>query len=431
MRAERAALPGARAAQLGRRHRDRLRPRPSATSRSRSSASSATSPTRSSTGRSPICSTARARVELAETVVEELAAEPYGDPRARAERPPPLGPALPRRDDGHEPARQPERGRRRPQHRDISERKSLEEQLVHSAYHDSLTTLANRALFRERVDETLQELDGPSEGIAVLFLDLDGFKQVNDMLGHAAGRSAARPGGRAAAHVRAADDVVARLGGDEFGVLLEQADERDGRGGRPPDHRGAACAVHGRRPRDQRARQRRHRRRGPRATTATGLLRNADLAMYRAKAAGEGGFKRYDPDMHVDLVERLQLEADLRRAIDAEQLVLHYQPTVVLDDGRDHRRRGARPLEPSDARPRLAAPVHPARRGERPDRADRPLGAPRGVPAGRRVAARLPASRLLMSVNISGGQLSPRLRRRRRRRARRDRSRRRPASCSR
>ena len=216
--------------------------------------------------------------------------------------------------------------------RDVTDRKNLEDQLVYSAFHDSLTTLANRALFRERVDETLRSSE--RDGVAVLFLDLDSFKQVNDLLGHASGdlllvqvaerlRQSVRP-----------TDTVARLGGDEFAVLLENADDAtavevarritatlrapfvvDGHEILVRGSVGLASASSDVRHADR-------------------LLRNADLAMYRAKAEGEGGFERYDPEMHVDLVERLQLEADLRRAIDNGELVLHFQPIVSLDDRR-------------------------------------------------------------------------------------------------
>jgi diguanylate cyclase (GGDEF)-like protein/PAS domain S-box-containing protein len=214
--------------------------------------------------------------------------------------------------------------------RDISERKTLEEQLVHSAFHDSLTSLANRALFRDRVDETLWQYEDDRAGVAVLFLDLDGFKQVNDLLGHASGdlllvqvaerlRECVRP-----------RDVVARLGGDEFGILLVEADEHvagevagrvtaalrepfrvDDQDMHIQGSVGIAFAD-------------------PDVSGADKLLRNADLAMYRAKTSGGGEFRTYDPDMHVNLVERLQLEADLRRALDEGQFVLHYQPTVEL-----------------------------------------------------------------------------------------------------
>jgi diguanylate cyclase (GGDEF)-like protein/PAS domain S-box-containing protein len=216
--------------------------------------------------------------------------------------------------------------------RDVTDRKMLEDQLVYSAFHDSLTTLANRALFRDRVDDTLKL--GGRDGVAVLFLDLDSFKQVNDLLGHASGdlllvqvaerlRESVRPG-----------DTVARLGGDEFAVLLESADDAvavdvakrittalrrpftvDGHEILVRGSLGLAIASSDVRNADR-------------------LLRNADLAMYRAKAAGEGGFERYDPEMHVDLVERLQLEADLRRAVHANELILHFQPIVTLGDRR-------------------------------------------------------------------------------------------------
>ena len=160
-------------------------------------------------------------------------------------------------------------------------------------------------------------------------------------------------------------DTVARLGGDEFAVLLEGADDAtavdvagritnalrtpfvvDGQEILVRGSLGLAIAS-------------------SESRSADKLLRNADLAMYRAKAAGEGGFERYDPEMHVDLVERLQLEADLRRAIDGSELVLHYQPIVELATGRISRRRGARALAPPDARPAPAVVVHPDRRGQR------------------------------------------------------------------
>jgi diguanylate cyclase (GGDEF)-like protein/PAS domain S-box-containing protein len=219
--------------------------------------------------------------------------------------------------------------------RDISERRQLEDQLVHQAFHDSLTALANRALFKDRVEHALIRTRRQPPSVAVLFLDLDGFKEVNDSLGHAAGdrlltqvaerlRSCVRPG-----------DTVARFGGDEFAVLIEDATddaevtmvaERVLDGLRQPfEMSGRELHVRGsigiaRMDSD--------------VEGADQLLRNADLAMYRAKAAGHGGFEWYNPDMHTELVQRVQLEADLRRALENGELFLHYQPTFELSTGR-------------------------------------------------------------------------------------------------
>jgi diguanylate cyclase (GGDEF)-like protein/PAS domain S-box-containing protein len=217
--------------------------------------------------------------------------------------------------------------------RDISERKTLQDQLIHEAFHDSLTDLANRTLFSERIEDILRRGFRRGSFASVLFMDLDGFKSVNDSLGHAAGDLLlVQFAERLTACVRPTD-LVARLGGDEFAVLIaEQSDYKtpveivkrimrslrrsfviDGH----EIHLSASVGI---------------------ATTegeiesSDQLLRNADLAMYRAKG-GESSYAIYDPKMHARLVERLQLEADLRRALDLDELVLHYQPTVALASG--------------------------------------------------------------------------------------------------
>ncbi|GIF18064.1 diguanylate cyclase (GGDEF)-like protein/PAS domain S-box-containing protein [Actinoplanes tereljensis] len=218
--------------------------------------------------------------------------------------------------------------------RDISERKELQDQLVHEAYHDALTQLANRALFRERVSEALRRR-GPDDDVTVLFLDLDGFKEVNDSLGHLAGdQLLVQVADRLRASVRE-DDVVARFGGDEFAVLiqavlssddaeqvarrivevLEQPFRSESRDIHVQASIGlAAASVLGE----------------PEGDGAEQLMRNADLAMYKAKSAGGACFAAYDPEMLAGLVARLELEADLRAALDRGQLHLHYQPTVDL-----------------------------------------------------------------------------------------------------
>ena len=218
--------------------------------------------------------------------------------------------------------------------RDISERRQLEDQLVHQAFHDSLTSLANRALFKDRVDHALRRTKRQTPSVAVLFLDLDGFKEVNDSLGHAAGdRLLIQVAERLQSCVRPSD-TVARFGGDEFAVLIEDASddidvvqvaERVLEGLRQP------FVVNGRELHV----------RGSMGIArmesdvdgADHLLRNADLAMYRAKATGQGGYERYDPQMHTELVQRVQLEADLRRALEAGELFLEYQPTFDLASG--------------------------------------------------------------------------------------------------
>jgi diguanylate cyclase (GGDEF)-like protein/PAS domain S-box-containing protein len=217
--------------------------------------------------------------------------------------------------------------------RDISERKALEDQLVHEAFHDSLTTLANRALFKDRVEHALRRRTRTDGAIGVLFLDLDGFKEVNDSLGHGCGdQLLVQVGERLRLSVRPGD-TVARLGGDEFGVLIEDggpvrvgevADRMTGALREPFIVDGQEIHVRGSIgiATDESA-----------VDDADQLLRNADLAMYRAKAAGEGGFERYDPDMHADLIERLQLGSDLRRALEADELRLHFQPTLALSSG--------------------------------------------------------------------------------------------------
>jgi diguanylate cyclase (GGDEF)-like protein/PAS domain S-box-containing protein len=218
--------------------------------------------------------------------------------------------------------------------RDISERRQLEDQLVHQAFHDSLTSLANRALFKDRVDHALQRTKRQTPSVAVLFLDLDGFKEVNDSLGHAAGdRLLIQVAERLHSCVRPSD-TVARFSGDEFAVLIEDASddidvvqvaERVLEGLRQP------FVVNGREL-HVRGSMGIARMDGD-VDGADQLLRNADLAMYRAKAAGNGGYERYDPEMHTELVQRVQLEADLRRALEAGELFLQYQPTFDLASG--------------------------------------------------------------------------------------------------
>jgi diguanylate cyclase (GGDEF)-like protein/PAS domain S-box-containing protein len=214
--------------------------------------------------------------------------------------------------------------------RDVSERRRLEEQLIHQAFHDPLTGLANRALFRDRVSHALALAQRRGNPVTVLFLDLDDFKTVNDSLGHAEGdRLLIAAAERFLACARSAD-TVARLGGDEFAILIEGADGREGL----PDRLSAAMSH----PFSLSGNQ-------VRVTasigvasasaddTADDLLRNADMAMYAAKRHGKGRSATYESRMYADIRERLDLEAALRSAIEGNQLTLFYQPIVNLQSG--------------------------------------------------------------------------------------------------
>jgi diguanylate cyclase (GGDEF)-like protein len=208
----------------------------------------------------------------------------------------------------------------------------LQEQLHHQAYHDPLTSLANRTLFTDKVRETLS---GSPGDLAVLFIDLDDFKTVNDSLGHAAGDELLIS---VASRLRAClrpEDVVARLGGDEFAVMVQ-----DGR-----DAEEAAATVAGRimnafdmpltvgadsvavcvsvgiatsQARD---------------ASAEELIRDADVAMYKAKTSGKGRFEVFHPSMGAAVLERHGLKEELRLAIEREQLTLYFQPIVMLATG--------------------------------------------------------------------------------------------------
>ena len=213
---------------------------------------------------------------------------------------------------------------------DITERHELEEALTHQAFHDALTGLANRALFRDRLGHAMARTRGAG-GYGVLFIDLDDFKNVNDSLGHAAGDALLR---EMTARLRLClreGDTAARLGGDEFAVLLEdvEGDEHCTDIARrllealalPFDvggtevTTGASIGIalgHA----------------GP--LTPEDLMRNADLALYEAKKGGKNRFAVYASTMHQTALARLSLTSDLRHAIERGELVVHYQPLVAL-----------------------------------------------------------------------------------------------------
>ncbi len=224
--------------------------------------------------------------------------------------------------------------------RDVTDRVRLQEQLRHSASHDPLTDLPNRALFTERVETALAQ--GPVAGgeIAVLFIDLDGFKAVNDSIGHQAGDELLI---RAARRLRDAvrqGDLTARLGGDEFAALIT-GDPGAGPAGREQRLREIAERVRAALSRPYQLREGEVRVAAsigvafaePGSTPAT-LMRDADLAMYRAKQAGKARVEFYTPHLRTEAVRRTQLAARLRAALHTGELTLLHQPVVGLDDGR-------------------------------------------------------------------------------------------------
>jgi diguanylate cyclase (GGDEF)-like protein/PAS domain S-box-containing protein len=222
--------------------------------------------------------------------------------------------------------------------RDVSERKAFEEQLSHQAFHDSITGLANRALFRDRVEHALERQTRDEKPVSVLFMDLDDFKTINDSLGHAAGdRLLGEVGERLRTCLRT-PDTAARLGGDEFGVLLEDGGEGVGAAdvaARVLEALEAAFHLEGKevfvRASIGIATSQTGRAVGPEG--AEELLRNADVAMYIAKEAGKNRYQVFETEMHDTALRRLETKADLQRAVDNEEFVLHFQPVIVLETG--------------------------------------------------------------------------------------------------
>ncbi|WP_188113932.1 MULTISPECIES: putative bifunctional diguanylate cyclase/phosphodiesterase [Streptomyces] len=224
--------------------------------------------------------------------------------------------------------------------RDVTERVRLQAQLQHNAEHDPLTDLPNRALFTKRVGQALSGRRSSDHGTAVLFIDLDGFKAVNDTIGHQAGDELLVQAARRLQDAVRKGDTASRLGGDEFAALIvgdgsrdraarerhifELADRLrttlsqpyfiDGNDVRVAASIGVSFSEPG--------------------LGAGELLRNADLAMYRAKAAGKGRVELYAPQMQQDVVRRAELASRLRAALHDGEFALLHQPVVSLDTGR-------------------------------------------------------------------------------------------------
>lgn len=219
---------------------------------------------------------------------------------------------------------------------DISQRKRAEAQLVHDALHDALTTLPNRALIMDRLMLSLKRYQrNAADRFAVLYFDLDRFKTINDSLGHLIGDELLVEVARRVEKFLRPGDTLARLGGDEFAILVHAVHEihhathvaervheilEEGfviRG--QQIHVSASVGIAFSAPHYQKPEE---------------LLRDADLAMYRAKNAGRGRYEIFDTAMHESALALHRIETDLRQAVKREEFMLHYQPIVVVDSGR-------------------------------------------------------------------------------------------------
>ena len=218
--------------------------------------------------------------------------------------------------------------------RDITERKVLEERLAHQALHDPLTKLPNRTLFTDRLRQALARVRRRGLSLAVMFMDLDNFKVINDSLGHRMGDRLLVTASKRIRSVLRPEDTVARLGGDELVILLEDTDldgaihvaERILEKLRVPFSLGGrqlfVTASLGITVGDGNGKN------------APDLLRDADLAMYRAKHSGKARYAIFEETMNTRALERLELEHDLRRAVERNEFVVHYQPNVSLATGK-------------------------------------------------------------------------------------------------
>ena len=279
---------------------------------------------------------------------------------------------------------------------EITDRRASTEQIWHQANFDELTGLPNRHMFMDRLRQEARKADRGGAFLALVFLDLDHFKEVNDQFGHATGDALLVEAARRIAGCVRASDTLARLGGDEFTVILAGIDhvggvERIGQAlvaalARPFELQGervfisasAGIALY-----------------PPDAGTVGDLLARADQAMYASKKSGRNRFSYFTPDLHEAALARQNIGAELRAAIAEQQFEILYQPIICLGTGTvrkaeallrwRHPTRGL--LAPSDARPAGAVRVYTVRRIEWPDRRDRRLGVPRGGAPGTAMAA--------------------------------------------
>jgi diguanylate cyclase (GGDEF)-like protein len=218
--------------------------------------------------------------------------------------------------------------------RDVSAARALAEQFAHLAEHDSLTGLPNRLLLNDRLNHAIAAADHTKSLMAVLFLDLDGFKHINDSLGHSSGDKLLKSVAERLQDCVRTPDTVSRQGGDEFVVLLQ-----DIRNAEDAAHTAGRLLKGVMEPHSVESRE-------IHVTASIGisvfpddgrnaetLIKNADAAMYRAKESSRHSYRFFKPEMNVKAVERQSLEQDLRRALVKNELTLQYKPIVNLRSG--------------------------------------------------------------------------------------------------
>jgi diguanylate cyclase (GGDEF)-like protein len=215
----------------------------------------------------------------------------------------------------------------------LLENDRVKSQLRHQAYHDSLTGFANRRLFADRVGKAVSLVTSGERRPAVLFVDLDDFKTINDSLGHSAGDQLLIAVAERVRHSLRPEDLVARLGGDEFAVLLAHSDQEDAENvaSRLVEALRAPFALEGREVKVHASIGIASAETG---TIADDLLRNADVAMYAAKTNGKGGYAWYDPEMHVQAQRRQELATTLEGSVERDEIEAYYQPIIALETGR-------------------------------------------------------------------------------------------------